>query len=97
MLRSVLVFFSQTYVELGCSPNGVCLMTEYRPFGTDPTSAPRDSQASTAVLDISHVHTQLLDPPRYLRPLLPPDLFSPPPPSLSFRPPPQSPPADPHR
>jgi hypothetical protein len=75
-------------------------MTEYRPFGTDPASAPRDSQVSTAVLDISqvstaaldvsHVHTQELDPPEYLRPLLPPEAFSSPPPTLSFPPTPQS-------
>src|SRR5260370_36006996 len=103
MLSSVLAFFSQTYVELGCSPNGVCLMTKYRPFGTDPASAPRDSQVSTAALDISqvstaaldvsHVHTQELDPPDYLRPLLPPDVFSSPPPDPSFPPaPPSAPP-----
>ena len=59
-------------------------MTEYRQFGTDPASAPRDSQVSTAVLDISQVHTELLDPPEYLRPLLPPDVFSSPPPAPSF-------------
>src|SRR5713101_141709 len=77
-------------------------MTEYRPFGTDPASAPRDSQVSTAVLDISQVstaaldvsqvHTQELDPPEYLRPLLPPEAFSSPPPAPSFPPAPQSPP-----
>jgi hypothetical protein len=72
MLSSVFVFFSQTYVESGCSPNGVCLMTEYRPFDIDPTSAAWDSQVSTAVLDVSQVHTQELDPPEYLRPPLPP-------------------------
>ena len=66
-------------------------MTEYRQFGTDPTSAPRDSQVSTAALDISHVHTQLLDPPEYLRPLLPPEVYSSSPPSPSFPPAPQSP------
>jgi hypothetical protein len=77
-------------------------MTEYRPFGTDPASAPRDSQVSTAALDISqvstaaldvsHVHTQELDPPEYLRPLLPPDVFLSPPPAPSLPPAPQSPP-----
>src|SRR5260221_8997402 len=93
MLSSVLAFFSQTYVESGCSPNGVCLMTEYRQFGTDPASAPRDSQVSTAALDVSQVHTQELDPPEYLRPLLPPEAFSSPQPALSFPPaPPSAPP-----
>jgi hypothetical protein len=77
-------------------------MTEYRQFGTAPTSAPRDSRVSTAVLDISqvstaaldvsHVHTQELDPPEYLRPLLPPEAFSSPSPAPSFPPAPRSPP-----
>lgn len=77
-------------------------MTASRPFDTDPASAPRDSQVSTAaldisqvstaVLDISPVHTQELDPPEYLGPLLPPAAFSSPPPTLSFPPAPQSPP-----
>jgi hypothetical protein len=67
-------------------------LTEYRQFGTDPASAPRDSQVSTAVLVVSHVHTQELDPPEYLRPLLPPDVFSSGPPAPSFPPAPQSPP-----
>jgi hypothetical protein len=75
-------------------------MSEYRPFGTDPASAPWDSQistnaldvsqVSTNALDVSHVHTQELDPPEYLRPLLPPDVFSSPPPTPSFPPAPQS-------
>ena len=77
-------------------------MTEYRQFGTDPTSAPRDSQVSTAVLDISQVstaalditqvQTELRDPPEYSRPLLPPEVFSTLPPASSFPPAPQSPP-----
>jgi hypothetical protein len=67
-------------------------MTEYRQFGTDPASAAWDSQVSTAALDITQVQTQLLDPPAYLRPQLPPDVFSSPPPTPSFPPAPQSPP-----
>jgi hypothetical protein len=67
-------------------------MTASCPFGTDPASAAWESQVSTAALDITQLHTERLDPPASLEPLLPPDVVSSPPPPPSFPPAPQSPP-----
>jgi hypothetical protein len=67
-------------------------MTAYRPFGTDPASAAWESQVSTAALDITQLHTERLDPPASLEPLLPPDVVSSPPPPPAFPPAPPSPP-----
>jgi hypothetical protein len=60
-------------------------MTDSRHPDTDPLEW--DSQVSSAALDISQMHTQLLDPPEYMRSLMPTELLSTP----SLLPPPSFP------
>jgi hypothetical protein len=58
-------------------------MTASRPFDTGPGAVPAparavswDSQRSTAVSDVAHLHTEYLDPPAHLRSLMPPEVLS---------------------
>ena len=54
-------------------------MTASRPFDAGPVSAlavSRDSQASDTVSDVSHLHTEYLEPPAYVRSPMSPEVLS---------------------
>src|SRR5258708_37946625 len=71
----------------------MCCLTSSRPFDIAPAPAVSwDSQASVAVPDISHLHTESLDPPEELRPLPQPLALSPPSPHVTRIPRPLHPP-----
>jgi hypothetical protein len=51
-------------------------MTASRPFATGSAVHSWDSQASATVSDVSHLHTEYLEPPAYVRSPMPPEVLS---------------------